>query len=115
VPTGPTDEEMLGPALDQVKRLRLAVRQGMGPEGVVERIAMGLRALKSQKVAVPAFILYENGQLDAFMAALLPDAPGALRDAVIALLKTPAAPPEGGDEEDDEDEGEEDEGDEDEA
>ena len=102
VPSGPGDEEMFGPALDQVKRLRLAVRQGMGPEDVVDKLMMGVRALKSQKIVVPAFLLLSNGQWGVFMEALLPDAPGALRDAVIALLQAPPESEGGEDEEEDE-------------
>lgn len=85
-PGAPTDEEMLGPALDQVKRLRIAIRQGMGPEDVASRIMMGVQALESKKLAVPAFLLLRDGRVVDFVEALIGEAPGALKDAVAQLL-----------------------------
>jgi hypothetical protein len=82
----PSDADMFGLALEQVERLRLAVRNGANPEEVFDMIATGVNVITSRKLVVPAFKLIEMGKFVDFIECLIPDAPTALKEAVLARV-----------------------------
>ena len=112
IPPTPTEIEMFGPAMEHVLRLRLGVRQGLPPDEVVKAIIRGLDFVAMNKIPVPAFELAEQGAFLEMVELLIPDAPTAMKEAVIATLVETYGDPEEGEVEEGEEEGEEEETDE---
>ena len=71
---------------DAVARLRLGVRSGLSDQLTTEAILKGIAGVRTMNIVVPAFMLYEEGHQEAFVDLLLPDAPQALKDAVVMSL-----------------------------
>ena len=83
----PTEEEMFGPALDSVGRLREGVAAGnLRPDQAVAAIIQGVAICEQQGLQIPAFTLFSEGRFADLMDALLPDAPQQFRDACSHIL-----------------------------
>lgn len=86
IPPKPTEAEMFGAAFEHVQRLRMGVRNGLSPDEVVMAIIRGIDFTEANKMEIPAFELVEGGHFQELVELLIPDAPTALKEVVVASL-----------------------------
>lgn len=88
----PSEEDMFGPAVEHVHRLRQGVAEGkLNPEQAAAAILQGVAMCIQNQIEVRAFELLNEGRYADLMDVLLPRASQEYRDAVMQALIQQAA------------------------